>query len=142
MRQTCLLVLTHLILNDMIKVKGCVADVAQCTLDARPEMAGLAKLFFTEMAQKVPFVLSALPMYTVFLQGNTIYNLMPDIISRLSDPKTGVDKERFKDIMKWRFFYPTPAYQIFFRFLLRFIQTEKQNEMLVEKFCQRFQSAK
>uniref|UniRef100_A0A914UTH6 Condensin complex subunit 1 C-terminal domain-containing protein n=1 Tax=Plectus sambesii TaxID=2011161 RepID=A0A914UTH6_9BILA len=110
-RQTCLLVLTHLILNDMIKVKGCVADVAQCTLDSRPQMAGLAKLFFQEMAQK----------------GNAIYNLMPDIISRLSDPKTGVEKEQFKEIMK---------------FLLRFIQTEKQNEMLVEKFCQRFQSSK
>lgn len=52
-RQTCLLVLTHLILNDMIKVKGCVADIARCTLDDRPEMAGLAKLFFSEMAAKV-----------------------------------------------------------------------------------------
>jgi hypothetical protein len=37
----------------MIKVKGCVADVARCTLDDRPEMAGLAKLFFSEMAAKV-----------------------------------------------------------------------------------------
>ena len=34
-------------------------------------------------------------------QGNAIYNIMPDVISRLSDPDIGVDEEHFRIIMKW-----------------------------------------
>lgn len=52
-KQNCLLVLTHLILNDMIKVKGHVADVALCTMDDNEQISGLAKTFFTELSQKV-----------------------------------------------------------------------------------------
>lgn len=34
-------------------------------------------------------------------QGNAIYNLLPDMISRLSDPECGVDEESFRTIMKY-----------------------------------------
>ena len=34
-------------------------------------------------------------------QGNAIYNIMPDMVSRLSDPEIGVDEEHFRIIMKW-----------------------------------------
>lgn len=34
-------------------------------------------------------------------QGNAIYNLLPDMISRLSDPDCGVDEESFRTIMKY-----------------------------------------
>lgn len=33
-------------------------------------------------------------------QGNAIYNLLPDIISRLSAPEGGVEEEPFHTIMK------------------------------------------
>jgi condensin complex subunit 1 len=33
-------------------------------------------------------------------QGNTLYNVMPDIISRLSTPDLNLDEEKFKTIMK------------------------------------------
>ncbi len=55
-RQNCMFVLTHLILNDMIKVKGHVAAIALIILDPKPEMAGLARNFFAELAQKVSAV--------------------------------------------------------------------------------------
>lgn len=41
----------------MIKVKGYVAEIAKCILDTRLEMAGLAKRFFAELANKVSSVL-------------------------------------------------------------------------------------
>ena len=51
-RHTCLLVLTHLLLNDTIKVKEYVSEVALATLDDRQQMAALAKKFFVELAHK------------------------------------------------------------------------------------------
>lgn len=35
------------------------------------------------------------------MQDNAIYNLLPDIISRLSDPDCGVDEESFHTIMRY-----------------------------------------
>jgi hypothetical protein len=35
------------------------------------------------------------------VQGNAIYNLLPDIISRLADPEGGVEEEPFHTIMKY-----------------------------------------
>ena len=34
------------------------------------------------------------------LQGNAIYNIMPDMVSRLSDPDIGVEEDNFRTIMK------------------------------------------
>ena len=52
-RKNTLLVLTHLILNDMIKVKGQISELATCVIDDDPQIAGLAKLFFHELAKRV-----------------------------------------------------------------------------------------
>ena len=65
-RSNTLTVLTHLILNDMIKVKGQISDMACCIVDDEEKISGLAKLFFSELGKK----------------GNTLYNVMPDIVSR------------------------------------------------------------
>jgi hypothetical protein len=48
-------VLTHLILNDMIKVKGQISEMAICIVDHDERIASLAKLFFNELAKKVNF---------------------------------------------------------------------------------------
>uniref|UniRef100_F1KR65 Condensin complex subunit 1 n=1 Tax=Ascaris suum TaxID=6253 RepID=F1KR65_ASCSU len=108
-RETCVIVLAHLILNDMVKVRGTVADLARCTIDANPSIANLAKYFFVELSKK----------------GNVIYNLMPDMISRLSSNEE-VTTEDFGQIMK---------------LLLSFIKKDKQADSLLEKLCQRMQSA-
>ncbi|XP_023498797.1 condensin complex subunit 1 isoform X3 [Equus caballus] len=110
-RKTAGLVMTLLILKDMVKVKGQVSEMAVLLIDPAPHIAALAKNFFSELSHK----------------GNAIYNLLPDIISRLSDPAGGVEEEPFHTIMKQ---------------LLSYITKDKQTETLVEKLCQRFRTAR
>ena len=52
-RKYTLQVLTHLILNDMVKVKGQISELACCIMDNDDQISGLAKLFFHELAKKV-----------------------------------------------------------------------------------------
>lgn len=108
-RKNTMQILTHLILNDMVKVKGQISEMAMCIVDTDDRINGLAKLFFSELSKK----------------GNAVYNIMPDIISRLSDPDIGTDEDNFRTIMKY---------------LFSFIQKDKQCESLVEKLCHRFRA--
>uniref|UniRef100_A0A665TU87 Condensin complex subunit 1 n=1 Tax=Echeneis naucrates TaxID=173247 RepID=A0A665TU87_ECHNA len=110
-RQTAVTVLTQLVLKDVLKVKGQVSEVAVLLIDPEPHITSLALNFFNELATK----------------DNAIYNLLPDIISRLSDPERGMNTEDFNTIMKQLFSY---------------ITKERQTESLVEKLCQRFRTAK
>ncbi|XP_029928829.1 condensin complex subunit 1 [Myripristis murdjan] len=110
-RQTAVTVLTQLVLKDVLKVKGQVSEVAVLLIDPQPHITSLALNFFNELATK----------------DNAIYNLLPDIISRLSDPDRGMSAEDFNTIMKQLFSY---------------ITKERQTESLVEKLCQRFRTAK
>ena len=107
-RKHTLMALTHLILNDMIKVRAQVSDIALCLEDSAPRMQELARLFFTELSHKGT--------------NNPIYNYLPDIIGRLSHNET-VGPDQFQRIMK---------------FLVSFIEKDKQAEGLVEKLCHRF----
>jgi hypothetical protein len=70
-------------------------------------ISNLAKLFFTELAQK---------------GKNPVYNILPDVISRLSQDED-IDSQKFRYILKY---------------LISFIQKDKQMESLVEKLCHRF----
>ncbi|KAK4295273.1 hypothetical protein Pmani_032152 [Petrolisthes manimaculis] len=108
-RQNTLTILTHLILNDMVKVKGQISDIALCMNDEDPRISGLANLFFSELGRK----------------GNALYNVLPDIISRLSDPELGIKEPLFRKIIGHIF---------------SLIQKEKHHENLVEKLCHRFQA--
>ncbi|XP_059692144.1 condensin complex subunit 1 [Gavia stellata] len=110
-RQTAGLVMTHLILKDMVKVKGQVSEMATLLIDPEEAIMGVAQNFFSELSNK----------------GNAIYNLLPDIISRLSDPNHGIEEESFHTIM---------------RHLFSYITKDKQTESLVEKLCQRFRTAR
>lgn len=110
-RQTAVTVLTQLVLKDVLKVKGQISEVALLLIDPEPHIISLALNFFNELSTK----------------DNAIYNLLPDIISRLSDPERGMNSEDFNTIMKQLFSY---------------ITKERQTESLVEKLCQRFRTAK
>lgn len=68
-RKNTLMALTHLILNDMVKVKGHMIGLALRILDDDERIAELAKVFFHELARK---------------STNAIYNLLPDTLSCLS----------------------------------------------------------
>ena len=110
-KKNALMVLTHLILNGMVKIKGQIGEMALCIEDEDERIADMAKLFFTELAAK----------------DNSIYNNLPDIISALSLKRgSSLTDAKYNSIMK---------------FLLAFIEKDKQSENIAEKLCQRFKSA-
>ena len=108
-RKNTLQVLTHLILNDMVKVRGKIAEICICLMDGDSRIKGLANLFFDELAKR---------------ESNPIYNLLPDIISTLSKADS-VTAAHFQEIMM---FLMGP----------KFISKEKHTLSLVDKLCQRF----
>ena len=108
-RKNTLQVLSHLILNDMVKVKGKISDICVCLEDGDSRIKGLANLFFDELSKR---------------HSNPIYNLLPDIISSLSRADS-VTPQCFQDIMQYLM---GP----------KFVKKEQQTLALVEKLCQRF----
>jgi len=86
-KKNALMVLTHLILNGMVKVKGQISEMAKCLENEDERISDLAKLFFTELSTK----------------DNAVYNNLPDIISNLSSKESGVSEDAFKNIMKYLF---------------------------------------
>ncbi|KAM0749558.1 hypothetical protein T439DRAFT_315829 [Meredithblackwellia eburnea MCA 4105] len=86
-KKNTLMVLTHLILNGMIKVKGQLGEMAKCLEDEDKRISDLAHLFFTELSTK----------------EKAIYNNLPDIISHLSSGNSPVDEETFMKSMRFIF---------------------------------------
>ena len=82
-KKNTLMVLTFLILNGMIKVKGQLGEMAKCLEDPEPKIRDLSKAFFKELSSK----------------DNAIYNNLPDIISNLST----VEEDDYKKIVKFLF---------------------------------------
>lgn len=68
-RKTCLMVLSHLVLNDMMKVKGHIARLALCLQDDDPRIAGLAQVFFHELSAKASKVRAWPPVPALAAQG-------------------------------------------------------------------------
>ena len=118
-RSNTLAVLTHLILNDMIKVKGQISDIAFCIADATDRIAGLAKHFFSELSRK----------------GNALYNVMPDIISRLS---TSSSSSSSLEVTSDSVPVPEDTFRAIMCYIVGLIEKDKHLESLVEKLCQRF----
>ncbi|KAI3782619.1 hypothetical protein L2E82_12671 [Cichorium intybus] len=83
-RTNAVLVLSHLILNDMMKVKGHINEMAMRLEDENERIANLAKLFFNELSKK---------------GNNPIYNLLPDILGKLSNQD--LKRESFFNIMQF-----------------------------------------
>lgn len=108
-RRHTLMVLTHLILNDMVKVKGQVCEIALCLQDDDARIRDMAGLLFHSLSTR---------------SQNPIYNLLPDIISQLSQ----------LDI-------PTESFRSILVFLLGFIKKERQSTMLSEKLTIRMGKA-
>ncbi|KAL3693566.1 hypothetical protein R1sor_007217 [Riccia sorocarpa] len=106
-RKNSVLVLSHLILNDMIKVKGHISELAMHIEDEDQRISDLVKIFFHELSKK---------------GNNPIYNLFPDILSRLSCNEA-LSQNGFYTIMQ---------------FLMATIKKCKQMEGLIEKLCNRF----
>ena len=108
-RKNALMVLTHLILNGMVKVKGHLGEMAKCMEDEEPRIRNLAKLFFTEFACK----------------DNAVYNNLTDILGHLSGDAAGVDRDAFRRIMSF-----------LFDFVKQERQTQSMVERLCNRFAQ------
>lgn len=111
LRLTAVKVLSYLILHEMIRVKGQISALAMCIVDSNDEIRNSTQQFFREIAHK----------------SNILYNVLPDIISRLSDPNSEVEEEKYRIIMKY---------------IIGLINKDKQVESLVEKLCLRFKVTK
>lgn len=107
LRLTAVKMLSHLILHEMIRVKGQISDLALCIVDPNDEIKGITQQFFKEIAHK----------------SNILYNVLPDIISRLSSVNMQLEEEKYRIIMKY---------------IIGLIQKDRQVESLVEKLCLRF----
>jgi condensin complex subunit 1 len=84
-RKHALMVLTHLILNDMIKVKGQISEMAISLEDEDSRIKDFAGLFFTELSKK---------------GSSPIYNFLPDMIGLLS-ANEDVTPPMFRRIVKY-----------------------------------------
>ena len=86
-RRDGLLVLSHLVLNDMVKVRGHGAALAARLADRDPAVAALAALFFHELARRA-----------TAKGGNPVYNMLPDVLSSLAaavvEEEEGEERER------------------------------------------------
>lgn len=109
-KKNALMVLSHLVLNGMVKVKGQISEMAKCLEDDNQSIRDLTRLFFSEFAAK----------------DNAVYNHLPDIISNLSsDPS--VNEEEFQAIMRF-----------LFNFCKRERQLETMIEKLCQRFAHAF----
>ncbi|KAJ3394219.1 Condensin complex subunit [Lobulomyces angularis] len=117
-QKNTLMVLTHLILNGMVKVKGQISEIAKLIESKEVKLRDLSRLFFTELSTK----------------DNSVYNNLPDIISNLSNTEIdsngnfikGVEEADFKKIME---------------FLFSFVKKAQHLDNLVEKLCLRFKNS-
>ncbi len=141
-RYNTLMTLTHLILNDMIKVKGQVTHIVMCLNDECEKIRSLASLFFLELAKR---------------SNNPVYNLLGDIIGQLSQSasavttaavSTHVNSTTIDEENEVAQLIPTAGtrpmrvlteteFQSTMGFLLSFVKKEKQGDSLLERLLTR-----
>ncbi|XP_012064392.1 PREDICTED: condensin complex subunit 1 [Atta cephalotes] len=109
-RKTCVRMLSNLIMREMIRVKGQVSELALCVIDEDEQIRRDTKEFFSQLAQK----------------GNALYNIVPDILSRLADPQLNLKEKNFQETI---------------RYILNLMQKEKQIDTIIDKICTRFKLA-
>lgn len=87
-KKNALMVLTHLILNGMVKVKGELAEMALCVEDADVRVSQMSKQFFAQLTTK---------------DDSAIYNNIADIISNLWSRPTPLEEPTFRAVMRFLF---------------------------------------
>ena len=124
-RYNTLLVLTHLILNDMIKVKGQVSYMVMCLNDSSDEIRSLAELFFNELSKR---------------SNNPVYNLLGDIIGNLSRDESE-SREGMLAAAQGHRELTQEEFQRTMNFLLSFVKKDKQADSLLERLLIRMSTA-
>eukprot|EP00871_Galdieria_phlegrea_P002956 jgi/Galph1/3661/GphlegSOOS_G2354.1 len=86
-RRNTIMSITFLVLNDMVKIRGQVSEIALCLVDDDAEISRLCRSFFFELANK---------------SKGFIYNILPEVISSLATMHT-LSEESFRTIMSFLF---------------------------------------
>ena len=109
LKRTTITVLSHLILNDYVKIKAEIADFVLLLDDEDSSIVENAKIFFFELNQKDPLFIN---------------NILPDAISRLSrkEEEGGISEISFEKFSKY---------------ILQFIDKINLIEKLIEKLVLR-----
>ncbi|XP_076281904.1 condensin complex subunit 1-like isoform X2 [Lasioglossum baleicum] len=109
-RSTCVRVLSRLIMTDMVRVRGQISELALCITDNDTDIREEARQFFKDFSQK----------------PNALYNVVPDILSRLTDSDLDLKESDFQEIMKY---------------ILGLLQKEAHIDSIITKVCARFKFA-
>jgi len=129
-RHNTLMVLTHLALNDMIKIKGQVSHIVCCLTDSNEAIRDLAALFFIKLSER---------------SNNPVYNLLGDIIASLSrDRESNIEAEAninkdtvvvaaLEDNITQTRTLNAAEFQTTMHFLLSFVKKDKQADGLLQR---------
>lgn len=111
------MVLTHLILNGMIQVKGQLGEMAKCIEDPEPRISDLARLFFNELSTKENAIYNNLPDGMFFLRTCFIFidNDFSTVISHLPTGDHAVEELVFQSTLRFIFDF---IQKVFFNLLL------------------------
>ncbi len=105
-----MIVISHLALNEMIKLKGEIVDICLLLESEDSKLVDLVKLFLHELRQK---------------GNNIVYNLIPKALARLSNDFKDIGYDRFQKVIKE---------------LISNIDKEKQVEGLIEKLVNKLKN--
>lgn len=109
-RRTCVRILANLIIREMVRVRGQISELALCIIDKDQEIQQDTREFFRMLSQK----------------GNALYNVVPDILSRLTDLDLDISEPNFQEIVKH---------------ILSLLSKETQIDAIISKICSRFKLA-
>lgn len=108
-----MMVLTHLILNDMMKIRGEISEIALLLEDPDNKIQNIVKLFFQELNKK---------------DNKMIYNFLPEAITRLSrQDQTQLGAKISEN-----------SFEVFAKNIMPYLEKDKFSENLVDKLCLRF----
>lgn len=98
-----LIVISHLVLNDMIKLNGEIVDICLLLDNEDEKLNDLVNLFISEYSKK---------------GKNVIYNIIPKALAKLNNEYKHLEYDKFQNVIKS---------------LLKFVEKDKQTEGLIER---------
>lgn len=106
-----MIVISHLVLNDMLKLRGEIVDICLLLESDDQKVKDIVNLFFYELGKK---------------GNNVIYNVIPKALARLSNEFKNLDYGRFQNMTK---------------LLLKYVEKDKHTDGLIDKLFHKLKSS-
>lgn len=106
-----MIVISHLVLNDMLKLKGEIVEICMLLESDDQRLKDLVNLFFFELNKK---------------GNNVIYNVIPKALAKLNNEYKHLEYTRFQSIVKN---------------LIKYVEKDKQTEGLIDKLFNKLKSS-